>query len=90
MIARALNDNKYALVVSLDLTFAFDVVVIGLLLKRLKIIGLLEDITKLISEWLKERFYYVSVDGQYSIMLELLMGMVQGSILGSILYTIFV
>ena len=48
---------------SLDLSAAFDVVNVGLLVKRMKIIGLPEDITSLVEIWLTERFFYVEVDG---------------------------
>ena len=44
---------------SLDLSSAFDVVNTALLLKRLRIIGLPEDVIKLIELWLKERTFYV-------------------------------
>ena len=44
---------------SLDLSSAFDVVNTALLLKRLRIIGLPEDVIKLIELWLKEITFYV-------------------------------
>ena len=40
LIARALDDDEYALMASLDLSSAFDVVNVELLLKRLRIMGL--------------------------------------------------
>ena len=49
---------------SLDLSAAFDVVNTKLLLKRIKIIGLPEDVIDLIKCWLTDRFFYVTVDGQ--------------------------
>ena len=39
---------------SLDLSAAFDTVNIDLLLKRMRIIGLLNDVVDLVSVWLKE------------------------------------
>ena len=90
LIARALDEDKYVLVASLDLSSAFDVVDINLLILRLKRIGLPEDVVQLISEWLKDRFYFVSIDGENSILYDLLLGTVQGSILGPVLYAIFV
>ena len=44
----------------------------------------------LIEVWLKKRFYYVSIDGVNSFLYNLLLGTVQGSILGPILYAAFV
>ena len=90
IISRALDNSEIALMSSLDLSAAFDVVNIDLLMKRLSIIGLPEDITSLIKVWLSERSYYVTVDGSSSILYDLLLGTVQGSILGPVLYAIFV
>ena len=40
LIARALNENNYALMASIDLSATFNVCNIDLLIKRLRIIGL--------------------------------------------------
>jgi hypothetical protein len=77
-------------VTSLDLSSAFDVVDIKLLIKRLNIFGLPTDVIDLIEVWLRDRMYYVSLDGQNSVLFDLLLGTVQGSILGPFLYAIFV
>ena len=90
MIANALNDDQFGMVASLDLSSAFDVVNIDLLLKRLKIIGLPDDVISLIEVWLKNRSFYVSLDGENSILFDLLLGTVQGSILGPILYALYI
>ncbi len=90
IIGRALDEDNFVLVASLDLSSAFDVVNVDLLLKRLHCIGMPIDIIQLISIWLKERSYYVSVDGNNSMIFDLLSGTVQGSILGPVLYAIFV
>jgi hypothetical protein len=90
LIARALDDDNFVLMSSLDLSSAFDVVNINLLLKRLNIVGLPTDVVSLIEVWLRDRFYYVSIDGSNSTLFNLLLGTVQGSILGPILYAIFV
>ena len=75
---------------SLDLSAAFDVVNIGLLLKRLKIIGLPPDIIKLIKIWLENRYFYVNIGNDNSYMTSSNTGTVQGSTLGPILYAIYV
>ena len=64
LLARALDENNYALMASLDLSAAFDVVNTKLLLKRIKIKGLPEDAINLIKCGLTDRFFYVTVDGQ--------------------------
>jgi hypothetical protein len=89
-IARALDSGSYAMTASLDLSSAFDLVNIDLLIKRLRIIGLPDDIVSLIQVWLRKRSYYVSIDGTNSILRDLLLGTVQGSILGPVLYALYV
>jgi hypothetical protein len=56
IIGGALDKDKFVLVASLDLS-AFDIVNINLLIKRLKIVGLPDDVVDLIEVWLKERSY---------------------------------
>ena len=77
-------------VASLDLSSAFDLVNVNLLIKRLIRIGLPSDVVNLISAWLRDRSFYVSIDGENSVIFDLLLGTVQGSILGPVLYAIFV
>jgi hypothetical protein len=60
------------------------------LIKRLKIVGLPDDVIGLIKVWLQERSYYVSIDGVNSVLFDLLLDTVQGSILGPVVYAIFV
>ena len=90
LIARALDEDQIGIVASLDLSSAFDLVDIDLLMKRLKIMGLPMDIIELISVWLRDRSYFVNVDGENSKFYDLFLGTVQGSILGPVLYALFV
>jgi hypothetical protein len=85
IIGRALNEDKFMLVASLNLSPAFDIVNTNLLIKRLKIVRLPEDVIDLIEVWLKERSYYVSIDGVNYVLFDLLLGTVQGFILGPFL-----
>ena len=75
---------------SLDPSVAFDMVNTKLLNKRLKIVGIPSDVVDLIKIWLSDRSFYVSIDGKNSMLVELVGGTVQGSILGPILYAIYV
>ena len=84
LIARALDDDHLVLLASIDLSAAFDIVNIGLLLKRLRVIGLPEDIISLVRIWLKERLFYVKVNGEESYIKTTWNGIIQGSILGPI------
>ena len=45
---------------SLDLSFAFDLVNVKVLLKRMRQIGLTADVVYLVEIWLNERFNYVN------------------------------
>jgi hypothetical protein len=48
-LARALDEDNYVLMLSLDLSGAFDKVSIPLLIKRFKIISLTSDVNELVS-----------------------------------------
>ena len=50
LISRALDKDDYALL-------AFDVVNVKLLIKRMRTIGLPEDLIILVEEWLKTRYH---------------------------------
>ena len=90
ILTRSLDDDNFVLMASLDLSSAFDVVNSGFLLKRLEILGLPDDLVTLIREWLTNRYFYVSIDDSNSFVHSSNVGTVQGSILGPILYAIFV
>ena len=62
LIANATDLNQYALMASLDLSAAFDLVNVDLLIKRLRIIGLRMDLVKLVRVWLSDRKFYVEPD----------------------------
>ena len=90
LLARGLDGDNLELMASLDLSSAFDVLNVELLIKRLYIIEIPDDIVTLISVWLKNRFFYVTVGEDSSDIHQSSVGRVQGSILGTILYAIFV
>ena len=90
IITKSLEKGEYALMSSIDLSAAFDVVNVELLIKRLRIIGMPNDVIELITIWLEQRYYYVSLDTGNSYVRSSTVGTVQGSILGPILYALFV
>ena len=80
MISRALDDNEYVAMASLDLSAVFDMVNVPLLIKRLGIIGLPGDVIKLVETWLTGRFFYVEIDNITSNLMVTWFGIIQGSI----------
>ena len=89
-IAKAIDDDKYVAVASLDLSAALNMVNIDLLLMRLSIMGLPADILALLKSWLINRKAYVEVEGSCSEFFEVKAGMVQGSIIGPVLFNLFI
>ena len=75
---------------SIDLSVAFDVINIGLLVKRLNIIGIPSDGISLIETWLSNRLFYFSIDDCSSWPMTSNTGTIQGSILGPVFYAIYV
>ena len=64
VLAKALDHGNFVLLASLDLSSAFDVVNIDLLIKRLMKIGISKDVVDLIKIWPNERSYYTRVRGR--------------------------
>ena len=89
-ISQRCDDNEYVTVTSLDLTAAFDVIDHRLLIRRLRNIGLPSLLVNIIEDWLSERMFYCAIRSDTSDFRKLTHGTVQGSILGPILFAIFV
>ena len=79
ILSCSLDSNNYAPMASIDLSAAFDLVNIKLLIKRLKIIGLPADVVQLIELWLSHRSFYVTVNDENSMVIDLNCGIIQGS-----------
>jgi hypothetical protein len=90
IISRKMDEDEYAVMSSLDLSAAFDLVNLDLLLKRLKIMGIPIDVIQLLEVWLRDRFFYVEANGKNSLISNSDIGTIQGSILGPILYALFI
>ena len=51
-----MDNDGYVILAAIDLSAAFDVVDVGLLLKRLAILGIPKDVVELIRIWLTESY----------------------------------
>lgn len=88
-LANALDEKKLAITLSLDLSAAFDMVNHDMLLHRLKVYGFPKSIQDLIKDWLRERLAFVECGNQVSCMIKITKGTIQGSVLGPVLFALF-
>ena len=89
-ISQQMDDGNYVAMGSLDLSAAFDVVNIKLLMERLVTMGLPMDWLELLDIWLSDRAAFVEVSSDRSMLYNVDIGTVQGSILGPVLFSLFV
>lgn len=85
-----LDKNETVGAVLMDLSKAFDCLPHELLIAKLAAYGMERQTLELIHSYLKERKQTVSIKGKLSMFLEILAGVPQGSILGPILFNIFI
>ena len=86
----ALEEDEISAVVLLDLSAAFDLVDTNILLSKLKLYGFQGNTTTWLESYLTGRQQQVYVDGEISEPLPVSVGVPQGSILGPLLYILFV
>jgi hypothetical protein len=77
-------------VASMDLTAAFDVLDVNLLLERMQHLGLPGDVLSLVRAWLGDRIGYVEVGMGCSEYFDIGFGSGQGSILGPVLFNFYI
>jgi hypothetical protein len=89
-IYRALNDKKYCIGLFLDLRKAFDVCSHTILLRKLRKYGINGIAHEWFSSYLKDRKQRVDIDGHLSTESIFNISVIQGSILGPILFLIYI
>jgi len=89
-ISEALNRKEHAIALFCDLRKAFDTVDHVILLKKLKKLGIKGSAHLWFSDYLKNRQQFVHLNGKNSSLLSILLGVPQGSILGPLLFLIYI
>ena len=60
-ISRAIDEDNFYVLASLDLSAAFDIVNRELLFKRMSVMGLPQNIITLLKDWLSNRLFYTDI-----------------------------
>ena len=89
-IRNALDKNSFAAGIFLDFQKAFDTVDHQTLLKKLEHYGIRGTANKWFKSYLKNRMQFVSINGVSSETILMLLGVPQGSILGPLLFLIYI
>jgi hypothetical protein len=89
-ISDAMDKNQFSIGIFLDLAKAFDTINHGILLKKLSIYGIRNTQLKWFESYLENRMQLVSCNGSKSPLKEINYGVPQGSILGPLLFILYI
>jgi len=89
-ITKAINEGKFCIGVFLDLRKAFDVVDHSILLKKLSYLGISNTEHDWFTSYLNGRMQCTDVNGKYSILKYIKISIMQGSVLGPLLFLCFI
>ena len=85
-----MDNNETPIYIFLDLSKAFDTIDHNILLDKLKYYGLDDTAINLFRSYLNNRYQYVQIENAKSQLLEINTGVPQGSILGPLLFIIYI
>ena len=86
---KSVDNHGYAGTILMDLSKAFDIIDYELLVAKLHAYGLTKPALKLVLCYLKTRCHRTKINSSFSTWKALLMGVPQGSILGLLLFNIY-
>jgi hypothetical protein len=89
-VGQAINEDKYCIGIFLDIKKAFDVVSHDILLKKLEKLGITGISKKWFESYLADRKQRVDIQGNLSECRDLKISVLQGTILGPILFLVFI
>ena len=89
-ISKQLEQKKVCVALFIDLKSAFDTVDPKILLSKLEHCGVRGHVLKLLSSYLSNRKQYISCGNMQSCLLDVVCGVPQGSVLGPLLFIIYI
>ena len=89
-IAQGIDDNEVIATLTVDQSAAFDCVEHKILIEKLQYYGITDDTLAWIVSYLSHRSFYVSIGSSVSDYKSLNFGVPQGSVLGPLLYLVYV
>lgn len=89
-IGKIIQDGKYAAMYSLDLSSAFDMIDSKLFYERMRHRGIPDHLSDILMDFITEQDMFIQYEEENSMIRKLEYGCVQGSILGPIIFNLYI